>query len=177
MLGNEVIKNICIIRMNNSKINIVKKLQRVLVCSNEWNSVCNSVRKIMVRKKLRNGRQERWINCCWAPIWDVVCRPKQMHGGIWNHKRNRDVPGHHQHGSRQWLHGHCSWYKVLCCLGHRDHHWGFWPKFSYHQQILSACFHHCSVCWPHVPIHHRECSRQGDLNDVCCLAEMTSAGC
>ena len=56
MFGNKMMEGVCIVRMNNSKVNIAGMVQRVPVCGDKRISMYNSIRKIVISKELRSSK-------------------------------------------------------------------------------------------------------------------------
>ena len=102
MRGNKSFKSTDIVRMNNSKKNVIGKSKKVLVCSNKWVSMYNSIRKVTIRKKLRSGNRRK-ISCSRALVQDAAGRSKQRHGGILIHRTSRDVLVCRQSGNKGLL--------------------------------------------------------------------------
>ena len=101
MLGDKMIESVCIVRMNNSKINIIKKLRRVLICNNKRVSMCNCIRKITVRKKVRSRSWKGWFNeCRQGPVRGMSDRPMRMRNEFWSRRRSRCELVHRRDGNR-----------------------------------------------------------------------------
>lgn len=103
MLGNKMIESICIVWMNNSKINIIERLQRVLICNSKRFSMCNGTGKIAIRKKMRKCSRlgERWFNeCRQRPVQGVRDRPMKMRGEIWSRRMSKYGLVHRRDGNR-----------------------------------------------------------------------------